>query len=52
MAPPALPAAAGVATVNGIGELTAKLEIDEVGLIETPVYLCGTHAVGTVIRRR
>jgi D-aminopeptidase len=46
--PPILPAPAGVAVVNGVGELTAKLEIDERGEICTPVYLCGTHAVGTV----
>jgi D-aminopeptidase len=48
--PPALPARAGVAVVNGVGELTAKLEIDERGVIETPVYLCGSHAVGTVLQ--
>ncbi len=46
--PPLLPARAGTSTVNGVGELTKKLEIDEWGVIETPVYLCGTHAVGTV----
>jgi D-aminopeptidase len=46
--PPALPAPAGAAVVNGIGELTGKLEIDERGELTTPVYLCGTHAVGTV----
>jgi D-aminopeptidase len=46
--PPSLPAPAGASTVNGMGELTGKLEIDERGSIETPVYLCGTHAVGTV----
>ena len=46
--PPALPAPAGTSTVNGTGELTSKLEVDEVGRIETPVYLCGTHALGTV----
>ena len=46
--PPRLPAVAGAATVNGTGELTGRHEIDEVGRIETPVYLCGTHAVGTV----
>src|SRR5215213_3495103 len=46
--PPALPAPAGTAVINGVGELTAKLEIDERGVIETPVYLCGTHALGTV----
>jgi len=46
--PPLLPAPAGAAVVNGIGELTGKLEIDERGELTTPVYLCGTHAVGTV----
>jgi D-aminopeptidase len=48
--PPALPAPAGTAVINGVGELTAKLEIDERGIIETPVYLCGSHAVGTVFQ--
>jgi D-aminopeptidase len=48
VAPPELPARAGVAAVNGTGELTCKLEIDERGVMPTPVYLCGTHAVGTV----
>ena len=43
-----MPVRAGTSTVNGVGELTKKLEIDEWGVIETPVYLCGTHAVGTV----
>jgi D-aminopeptidase len=46
--PPVLPARAGVDTTNGVGELTAKLEIDEYGIMGTPVWLCGTHAVGTV----
>jgi D-aminopeptidase len=46
--PPVLPARAGVATVNGVGELTKKLEIDEWGIIQSPVWLCGTHAVGMV----
>ena len=46
--PPRLPVRAGCATVNGAGELTKKLEIDEWGVIETPVYLCGTNAVGIV----
>jgi D-aminopeptidase len=31
-----------------VGELTGKLEIDEWGDFRTSVYLCGTHAVGTV----
>ena len=48
VAPPSLPAYAGVQTVNGMGELTGWLEIEESGGLETPVYLCGTHAVGTV----
>jgi D-aminopeptidase len=50
VAPPSLPAPAGTAVTNGVGELTAKLEIDERGVIETPVHLCGTHAVGTVFQ--
>jgi D-aminopeptidase len=48
VAPPSLPATAGAAVVNGMGELTGKIEIDERGWIETPVYLCGSHAVGIV----
>ena len=48
--PPTLPAPAGVAVVNGTGVLNAYLEIDEVGFMRTPVYLCGTHAVGTVVQ--
>ena len=47
--PPSLPVAAGTRTVNGFGELTDKLEIEERGTMETPVYLCGTHALGTVV---
>ena len=31
-----------------MGELTGRIEIDERGSIETPVYLCGSHAVGIV----
>ena len=48
VAPPSLPALAGAATVNGMGELTGKLEVDERGTMETPLYLCGSHAVGVV----
>src|SRR5581483_1154215 len=48
IAPPRLPARAGVATVNGVGEMTKKLEIDEWGIIQTAIYLCGTHALGIV----
>ncbi|GIK77654.1 MAG: P1 family peptidase [Thermoleophilia bacterium] len=50
VAPPSLPAPAGTAVVNGVGELTAKLEIDERGRMETPAYLCGSHAIGTVLQ--
>ncbi len=46
--PPALPAPAGMAVLNGAGELTGSLEIREWGLLETPVYLTSTHAVGRV----
>ncbi len=34
--------------MNGTGVLSAALEIDEWGSMSTPLYLCGTHAVGTV----
>jgi len=50
VAPPVLPAPAGVATINGVGELTANLEIDERGVMETAVHLCGSHAIGTVLQ--
>ena len=50
VAPPSLPTPAGAATVNGMGELTGKLEIDERGRMRTPMYLCGSHAVGVVHR--
>jgi D-aminopeptidase len=46
--PPSLPVRAATAVVNGMGELTGRTEMDERGTIETPVYLCGTHAVGIV----
>src|SRR3954464_15678262 len=46
--PPLLPAPAGTAVLNGAGELTGSLEIREWGVLETPVYLTATHAVGRV----
>jgi D-aminopeptidase len=46
--PPSLPLPAGVAVLNGAGELTGSHEIREWGLLETPVYLTSTHAVGRV----
>ena len=46
--PPSLPLPAGTAVLNGAGELTGSLEIREWWLLETPVYLTSTHAVGRV----
>jgi D-aminopeptidase len=46
--PPSLPAPAGTAVLNGAGELTGSLELREWGILETPVYLTSTHAVGRV----
>jgi len=46
--PRSLPLPAGTAVLNGAGELTGSLEIREWGLLETPVYLTATHAVGRV----
>ena len=44
----AAPVPAGMAVLNGAGELTGSLAIAEWGLLETPVYLTSTHAVGRV----
>ena len=46
--PGSLSLAAGVAVLNGAGELTASHEIREWGLLETPVYLTATMAVGRI----
>lgn len=42
------PPAAGVAVLNGAGELTGSLEVREWGELKTPVYLTATMAVGRV----
>src|SRR3954454_16844248 len=42
------PAAAGVAVLNGAGELTGSLEIAEWGALATPIYLTATMSVGRV----
>ncbi|MFO7572366.1 MAG: P1 family peptidase [Gaiellaceae bacterium] len=42
------PVPAGVAVLNGAGELTGSHSIAEWGCIETPIYLTSTHAVGRV----
>jgi D-aminopeptidase len=42
------PVAAGMAVLNGAGELTGSLQIDEWGVLETPVWLTSTMQVGRV----
>jgi D-aminopeptidase len=42
------PVPAGVAVLNGAGELTGSLQISEWGTLDTPVYLTSTMAVGRV----
>jgi D-aminopeptidase len=46
--PQSLPLPAGVAVLNGAGELTGSHEIREWGQLETPIYLTATMAVGRV----
>ena len=40
------PPAAGVAVLNGVGELTGSLSIAELGFLDTPILLTGTPSVG------
>jgi D-aminopeptidase len=42
------PLTAGVAVLNGAGEMTGSLQVAEWGLIETPIYLTATMSVGRV----
>jgi len=42
------PLAAGTAVLNGAGELTGSLQIREWGIVETPVFLTSTMAVGRI----
>jgi D-aminopeptidase len=44
----ARPLAAGVAVLNGAGEMTGSLQVAEWGVIETPIYLTATMSVGRV----
>src|SRR4051812_49183630 len=44
------PLQAGVAVLNGAGELTGSHEIREWGRLASPVHLCATMAVGRVYR--
>jgi D-aminopeptidase len=52
-APPATlfaePLTAGVAVLNGAGEMAGAVQVAEWGLIETPVYLTATMSVGRVL---
>ncbi len=42
------PPAAGVAVLNGVGELTGAHSIRELGFVDTPILLTGTPSVGRV----
>jgi D-aminopeptidase len=42
------PLAAGFAVLNGAGEMTGSLQVAEWGVVETPIYLTATMAVGRV----
>ena len=42
------PAPAGAAVLNGAGEMTGFLQVSEWGLLQTPVYLTSTMAVGRI----
>ncbi len=42
------PVPAGVAVLNGAGEMTGALQVMELGVFETPIYLTSTMAVGRV----
>jgi D-aminopeptidase len=42
------PIPAGVAVLNGAGELTSSLQIREWGVLETPIYLTATMSVGRI----
>lgn len=44
----ARPMPAGTAVLNGAGELTGSVEINEFGFLETPIMLTGTSSVGRV----
>jgi D-aminopeptidase len=44
----ARPVPAGVAVLNGAGELTGRSQVEEWGIVETPVFLTSTMQVGRV----
>src|SRR5689334_2095947 len=41
---------AAIAVLNGTGEITGRSQVDELGLLESPILLTNTHAVGTAHR--
>ena len=43
------PVPAGTAVLNGAGEMTGSVAVAEWGLVETPVYLTSTMAVGRIL---
>lgn len=45
-----LPCAAGIAVLNGNGELTGRSWIEESGQLQAPIALTNSHAVGAVHR--
>lgn len=45
-----LPCAAGVAVLNGNGELTGRSWIEESGQLQAPIAITNSHAVGSVHR--
>ena len=42
------PVPAGTAILNGSGELTGSISIAEWGVLDTPIYLTSSHAVGRI----
>ena len=44
----AQPVPAGTAVLNGAGELTGSISIAEWGVLDTPVYLTSSHAIGRI----
>jgi D-aminopeptidase len=42
------PVVAGVAVLNGAGEMTGSLQVSEWGTLETPIYLTATMSVGRI----
>lgn len=39
---------AAIAVLNGAGEITGRSQVDEYGVIETPILITNTHSVGAV----